>query len=139
MSQKKIRRIALAAALATTVFAGTPQFSFAQTASETFATLASQVRAFDFGASRATIRHLQDLGFTAVRIGSDQISLQDLLAMINSAAGRASDPIQLAGYFDSLASDTADALFISDNPAARGDNPSLEAGRHHSFPIGSNG
>ena len=56
MKRDKIRRIALAAALATTMLTATPQISFAQSPPEVVGTIASQVKIGDYAASRTTIK-----------------------------------------------------------------------------------
>jgi hypothetical protein len=126
----------LPGALATTVFAGTPEFSFAQTASDTLATLSSQVRDFDFAGSRATIQELQNLGIVAIQVGTETIPLSDLLAMIDAAEAGNMEPVALAGYFDSLAQNTAQALFV---PAVPKENESIQSEGDDNFPAGSTG
>jgi hypothetical protein len=132
----KIRRIAMAAALATTVLVGTPQISFAQTASETLAALSAQVRAMDFAGSRATIRQLQENGFIGIRVGNEILSFEDLLGMIDAASSGEMHPTSLAGYLGSLATNTALALFV---PGVPEENESIQSEGDDRFPAGSTG
>ena len=134
MERNKISRIALAAALASTILAGTTQFAFTQTAFDVMATLSSQVARNDFAGSRATIVELQQLGIAAITVGSERISLADLLAMIEAAETGQMSPPALAAYLDALASSTAQAVFNSQQ------NPEQTiADLRGSFPTGSEG
>ena len=112
MKRNKISRIALAVSLAGTIFAGTTQFAYTQTAFDVMATLSSQVARNDFAASRATIAELQQMGIAAITVGSERIALADLLAMIEAAESGQMSPVALAAYLDALASSTAQAVFI---------------------------
>jgi hypothetical protein len=112
MKGKKIRRIALAAALAGSVFIGVPETGFTQTAPQVLASLSDQVEVGNFAQARATIDSLQQMGIGALVIGSERISLFDLLAMIAAAESGQMDPAALASYFDALAASTAVAVFV---------------------------
>ena len=111
MKRSKIKRIALAAALASTMLASAPSFSLAQTATQLIAELSTQVQARNFAASRALIRDMEQAGIVAVRVGSQRISLEDLLGMIASAESGKMQPAELAAYLDALAENTAQAVF----------------------------
>jgi len=131
---KKIKRIALAAALAGTLFANTAQFAFTKTASEFMTTLSSQVGGNEFAAGRATIQELQRMGVGAIRVGSEKFSLANLLAMIAAAEAGQMNPAALAAYLLALANSTAQAIFVS------AQNPEQTVvDLRGSFPLGSEG
>jgi hypothetical protein len=141
MKARKLKRIALAAALAGTMLAGVPQTTFAQqTASDLLGILSAQVQANNFAAARSTIAEMQALGIGSISVGSDTITLAELEGMIASAEAGTTDPGALASYLDSLASSAAQALFapspsVTDNPTVN-DN---EADEPNPFPVGSSG
>jgi hypothetical protein len=138
MKGKKIRRIALAAALASTTLASAPHYALAQqTASDLLASLSTQVEANNFAASRATIAEMQRLGIGSITVGSETITLTDLLAMIDAAEQGTMDPAALASYLDALAASTAAAVFVpspSVSDEVTGDGVDRDL-----FPVGSEG
>jgi hypothetical protein len=131
---KKIRRIALATALASTMFVGTAQFAFTKTVNQFMASLSSQVGGSDFAASRANIIALQRMGIGAIMVGSEKIPLVDLLAMIEAAEAGRMDPTELAAYLSALSQSAAVALFV---PVQNPQQTIVDL--RGPFPIGSEG
>ncbi len=113
MKRSKLKRIVLVAALAGAMAAGAPTFTFAQGApDELMATLSTQVLDANYAAGRATIAELQALGIGAIAIGSDTITLDDLLVMIDAVEQGQLDRVQLASYLDAIAKNTAQAVYL---------------------------
>lgn len=134
MKSNKIGRIALAAALAGTVMMSAPVFSLTQNAPTVMASLSSQVGAFDYAAARATIEALRQSGVGSIRVGNETVTLDELLAMIDDAEAGRTNPTDLAAYFDSLGSSTAQAVFLPSQAAT----PTVPRNRE-TFPVGSSG
>jgi len=142
MKRDKIARLTLAAALASTIFVATPESPLAQTTSDVLTTLASQVQAYDFAASRNTINELQQVGIGSITVGSETVSLGDLLVMIEAAEAGTMDPAALASYLAALAASTGQALFVPAQPSTDTSDDtnriSDDSGRAV-FPTGSEG
>jgi len=131
---KKIKRIALAAALSGAVLAGMTQIGFSETATDVLATVAANVQNLDFAAARSLIAELQQNGIAAILVGSERITLEDLLAMIAAAEAGQMQPAELAAFLRALAENTALAVFIPTQ------GPALTVVElRGTFPIGSEG
>ncbi len=115
MKRSKLKRIVLAAALAGTMAASDPTFTFAQSAPDLMETLSTQVLAANYAAGRATIAELQALGIGAISIGSDTITLDDLLVMIDAVEQGQLNRVQLATYLDAIAKNAAQAVYLPEN------------------------
>jgi len=110
MRRSKLKKIALAAALAASVAASAPTFALAQ--SDLMETLSSQVLTGNYAASRATVAKLEALGIGAISIGSEMVTLVDLLVMIDATEQGQLDRVQFASYLDAIAKNTAEAAYL---------------------------
>lgn len=135
MKSNKIKRIALAAALASTVFAGTAEIGFAQTTSDVLTTVASQVRSNDFAAGRSTINQLQQSGIGSITVGNESVSLSEIEAMIAAAEAGQMSAAELAAYLEALAASAARALFVPAQPPV----DTSDGVSDNVFPTGSEG
>lgn len=131
---KKVSRIALAAALAGSLLVASPQLAFTQTANEFMASLSTNVQGLDFEVGRANVVKLQQMGIAAIIVGTERISLEDLLAMIRAAEQGTIDSAALAAYLLALAESTALAVFV---PLENPDETIVDL--RGAFPTGSEG